>query len=98
MSKRGGGRRVNELALFASYCRRMSTSDHVDDCPSLRPPPRPQWRLEDHEPDAPRLDGFTPAPPPCDGCISPEDRELWAQLADEIEGHLDAERDEAGLF
>lgn len=87
---------MSDLGRFAAYCRRMSTADHVDDCRSLAPPARPRWRLTEDLADL-ALDGFTPTPPTCDGCVSPEERELWAQMADELESHLEL-KDTPPLF
>lgn len=79
---------MSQIVALGTYCRRMSQADHRDDCPSLGPLPRPRWRLDDDL--AVHLDGFTPAPPVCLGCVTPADRELWAQLADDIDEHLEA--------
>jgi hypothetical protein len=75
------------LVAFGTYCRRMATAVHVDDCASLQPPPRPRWRLAE-DLSGMTLGGFTPSPPPCPGCVTASERDLWDQLAQEVEAYL----------
>jgi hypothetical protein len=60
----------------AHYARTMATAQHTPTCRGLAPS-RWGWAREVH-PD-----------PKCPGCVSDDDRALWARLADEATAYLD---------
>lgn len=39
-----------------------------------------------------------PTPPTCEGCVTPAERALWQQLADEIDAYFNPPLQVASLF
>jgi hypothetical protein len=70
----------SDLQAYAAHCRHMSTAEHRLDCPGRAcGPAAALWG---------GLDWLELSPPPCPGCVTPEDRARWVMLADEAEAYL----------
>ena len=65
---------MSDLTAFRDHARAMSTAEHLPTCVRV-------------------LSGRYWAPikpdPECPGCVTDDDRALWARLADEVDGYLD---------
>lgn len=72
---------MSDLAALRDHALKMAVATHTTACNRPRPHP---WSAS--KPD-----------PSCSGCVTPSDRDLWWQIADEIEDYL-APADDEGLF
>ena len=83
---------MSSLTEFRDHCRKMARSEHKSDCPSLGPRSFPVWEpvydIDETCPSGLRYMGHTPPPPECGGCLSGEERALFAQLAGEVDAYL----------
>ncbi len=84
----------------------MAEAEHLPDCPTLtaKKPYWPRWAPIDEEGNWCARSGkpfvalgwLGPepewVPPTCGGCVSTEDRALFARLAAEVDGYLDAKQ------
>ena len=87
------------LTTLRDHFQAMSEAEHLPDCPSItaRGPFWSAWTPRygpDGIPQSLLWRGPKPKwePPKCDGCVSAEDRALFARLADEVGGYLDAKQ------
>lgn len=94
------------LPTLRDHFLRMSAAQHLDECPSLtaRKPYWPRWADIDEDGNwcgqtgkpAVGLGWLGPEPPweppRCDGCISDDERALFALLAGEVDDYLDRDR------
>lgn len=75
---------MTDLERFRVYARTMATAEHTPTCAERRAEWVLQTRLQAH------FDVPDPGPrPECDGCVTDDDRALWARLADEATAYLD---------
>lgn len=70
-----GGVVSREFETWRAHARRMVSAGHRPDCPGRAIGPPNGW------------DEFEGVYPPCPGCVTPRDRVLWSQLADEADSH-----------
>jgi hypothetical protein len=89
MRRRGGD--VIRLDTFRQHCAEMATAQHKPDCPSITAK-EPWWdawtvRCDDKGwPSSMLWRGPKPKwePPRCDGCVTDDERALFAQMAREV--------------
>jgi hypothetical protein len=96
---------VTRLTCFRDHAARMAEADHKPDCPHVTAvkPYWPRWGAidENHEWCAKTgkpmvgLGWLGPEPPwerpPCDGCVTDDDRALWRRLAAEVDAYVDGD-------
>lgn len=86
---------MSELSKMRDHCRRMASAEHKPECPSLDTN-LPNWVLDETN----SFMTWIPAPPRpvCDGCVTTGERELFCQLADEIDVYLTGDSVDVDLF
>lgn len=75
---------MSELSATRDHCKLMAKADHKREC---RGTIRDRWGKKDIWPN-----------PRCAGCVTPAERDLWLQLADEIDAYLAAPTASVDLF
>lgn len=73
---------MSDLTAFRDHARTMARAQHRPTC-AIRDPARP-WLKPMHDPD-------------CAGCVTDDDRALWARLADETDSYLHRDPEETLL-
>ncbi len=76
------------LDTFRRHARQMVDAEHAPDCPHITAR-KPFWHAWTLTPDGQSMSWNGPEPkwepPPCSGCITDEDRAMWARLATEVD-------------
>lgn len=95
---------MTALTTLRDHARAMATAQHKPECPVDLPfPDAFTWRsLRCGREDGHKAHRFERndlrwnCPGRCPGCVTDDERALWKQQADELDGYLG--RDEEGLF
>lgn len=93
---------TTRVETFRAHCARMATAEHKPECPSLtaREPYWSEWSAEyiDGEPMQLRWLGPKPRwePPTCDGCLTDDERALFARMAAEAAAYQQGELEGTG--